>query len=462
MTEFSLRALVLALTLAFAASVQAQPANAKPALDSRAGPTPSAAAAEDAAARARRLPGDHIAVVVNQDVVTAGEIQVRAETARDEARRRGEAPPDLISAREQARDSLIEDRVLVTYARDSGARVDEAELDRVVGNVAAQNRINLEQLKERLKSDGIDFKRFRENMRDQMLIERVREREVTNRIRVTDAELDRFLAERDAAAASNAPINLAQILVTVPASASAELRESRLQRAKEALQRLKGGEDFSKVARELSEDANRLKGGVIGLRPADRLPDVFVQAVAGLKEGELTPTLVVSEAGYHILKVIERQAKASSNQVNETRARHILMRATDKLKPEAVAAKMAEMKKAIESGSAKFEELAKEFSEDGSAPQGGDLGWAAPGQFVPEFDEALARLELNVVSEPVQTRFGFHLIVVLERRTREVEPRQVRDQAKGQLRERKFDEAYKDWVKELRAKAFIEVRDSGT
>lgn len=461
MTQFCLRALVLALSLAFAASSQAQPANAKPPLDNRAGPTPAAAAAEDAAARARRQPGDHIAVVVNQDVVTAGEIAVRALRAREEARMRGEAPPDAETAREQALEALIEDRVLVTYARESGARVDEAELDRVVGNVAAQNRLSLEQLKERLKADGVDFKRFRENLRDQMLIERVREREVVGRIRVTDGEIDRLLAEREAGAAAKAPVNLAQILIPVPGTASEVERKALRQRAEQALARVKAGEDFGAVARELSEDANRAKGGEIGLRPADRLPDLFSQAAAGLNQGQTTPELLVSEAGYHILKLLERQSAPSASQVTETRARHILVRASDKLPPEVAVARLGEMKRAIESGRARFEDLARQYSEDGSAPQGGDLGWAAPGMFVPEFEEVMNRLELNGLSEPLQSRFGFHLIQVLERRSKDIEPRQLREQARAQLRERKFEEAYKEWVKDLRARAFIEMRDSG-
>ena len=461
MTEFSLRALVVAMALALSAGAQAQPANAKPALDSRAGPTPAAAAAEDAAARARRQPGDHIAVVVNQDVVTAGEIAVRAEQARQEAARRNESPPDLASAKEQAQEALIEDRVLVTYARESGARVDEGELDRVVANVAAQNRMTLEQLKERLKTDGVDFKRFRENMRDQMMIERVREREVVGRIRVTDGEIERHMADQETARANNAPVNLAQILIPVPAGASSEEREQRRQRAEAAQARVRAGEDFLKVAREVSEDANRAQGGVIGMRPADRLPDVFAQAIQGLAAGQWTPNLVISEAGYHLLKVIERQAPAPANQITETRARHILLRASEQLNPETAAARLLEFKRAVESGQAKFEDLARQHSEDGSAPQGGDLGWAAPGMFVPEFDEAMGKLAPGAVSGPVASRFGFHLIQVLERRTKEVETKALREQARGQIRERKFEEAYREWVKDLRARAFIEVRDNG-
>ncbi|MBH9551744.1 peptidylprolyl isomerase [Inhella gelatinilytica] len=460
MTVFPLRALVMALSLVFAGAAHAQPANAKPPLDSRAGPTPSAAAAEDAAARARRQPGDHIAVVVNQDVVTAGEITVRAERAREEARMRGDASLDALTAREQAKEALIEDRVLVTYARDSGARVDEAELDRVVANVAAQNRLSLDQLKQRLQEDGIDFKRFRENMRDQMLIERIREREVIGRIRVTDGEIDQLLADRAAQAARNAPLNVAQILVTVPADATEPDRQARRQRAEQALARVRSGEDFAKVAAEISEDANRTKGGEVGLRPADRLPDLFVQGAEGLKSGEVLGRLLISEAGYHVLKLVERkEAGSSPNQITETRARHILLRPSEKLSPELALQRLKEFKRAIESGRATFEDLAKQHSEDGSAPQGGDLGWAAPGMFVPEFEEVMNRLDANMLSEPLQSRFGMHLIQVLERRTKEVDARQLRDQARGQLRERKFEEAYKEWVKDLRARAFIEMRD---
>lgn len=454
-------ATTVAVTLALSVSpLHAQPANAKPAVDTRSGPTPAAAAAEEAAARARRIPGDHIAVVVNSEVVTAGEIAGRAERLRDEARRSGQAAPDLLTAREAAREQLIEERVLVTHARDSGARVEEPELDRVVANVAVQNRLTMPQLIERLKADGIDVKRFRENMRDQMLQERVRDREVVSRIRVTDGEIDSHLEERQAAARLNAPLNLAQILVPVPSDASAAERETRRQKAALALSRVRAGEAFAAVAKELSDDANRDRGGEIGMRAANRLPDLFVKAVANLAPGEVSPDLVVSEAGYHVLKLIERQTGADANVVNETRARHILLRPSDRLPPEQVARRLAEAKRAIEAGRAKFEDLAKEYSEDGTAANGGDLGWAPPGNFVPEFEAAMDALPLNGISEPVQSRFGIHLIQVLERRETKIDPQKLREQARGVLRERKFETAYKEWAKDLRDKAFIDVRDT--
>lgn len=460
MTRFSSQALALALVLLAATPLSsAQPANAKPPLDTRSGPTPTAAAAQEAAARARRQPGDHIAVVVNSEVVTAGEISGRFERAREEAQRRG-APVNAEELRKEAQETLIDERVLVTHARDSGAKVEEPELDRVVANVAAQNRLTVPQLLERLKEEGTDIKRFRENLRDQMLIERVRDSEVIRRIRTTEAEIDKLIEERRAEAAAKAPLNLAQILIPVPESASSEQRENRRKEAELALKRVLAGEDFAAVARELSQDSNRQNGGVIGLRPADKLPEIFVTAVAGLESGRVSPRVLESGVGFHVLKVIERQVAGDGTKVTETRARHILLRPSEQLQPQVAAQRLAEMKRAVESGSAKFEALAAEHSADGSAAQGGDLGWAPPGQFVPEFEEVMNGLAPGAISPPFASQFGIHIIQVLERREVAVDPRQQREQARNVLRERKFGDAYKEWVADLRAKAFIEMRDA--
>jgi len=404
-------------------------------------------------------PGDYIAAVVNQDVVAASEVVQRTERLRQEARQRGEVMPETAGLRKQALEALIEDRVLVTYARENGQRVDEAELDRVVANVAAQNKLTMEQLRERLKQDGTDYKSFRENLRDQMMTERVREREVQGRIKVTDGEIDAYLDKKRAELAAGGAMNLAQVLVPVPEGAAESVVAERRARAEAALARIKGGEDFGKVAREVSEDSNKAKGGEIGMRPADRLPDVFVQAVKGLKSGEVSPTLLRSGAGFHILKVVERQGGASLTQSVQTHARHILLRPSAQLTAEVAARRLAEYKRQIESGQAKFQDIAKQYSEDGSAPEGGDLGWMGAGGFVPEFEEAMNALPLNGISGPVASRFGVHLIQVLERRTVEIEMKQLRDQARSALREQKYDEAYQEWVKDLRNKAFVEVRE---
>ncbi|HEY1128802.1 MAG TPA: peptidylprolyl isomerase [Roseateles sp.] len=426
----------------------------------RLAPLVLALAAFSASAQTPTLqPGDYIAAVVNQDVVAASEVIQRTERLRQEARQKGEVMPETTGLRKQALDALIEDRVLVTYARENGPRVDEAELDRVVANVAAQNKLTMEQLRERLKQDGTDYKSFRENLRDQMMTERVREREVQGRIKVTDAEIDAYLDKKRDDLASGGMINLAQVLVTVPDGAADSVVAERRARAEAALARIKGGEDFAKVAREVSEDGNKARGGEIGMRPADRLPDIFVHAVRGLKNGEVAPELLRSGAGFHILRVVERQGGASLTQSLQTHARHILLRPSAQLTAEIAARRLAEMKRQIESGQAKFEDVAKANSEDGSAPAGGDLGWMGAGGFVPEFEEAMNALPLNGISGPVVSRFGVHLIQVLERRTVEVEMKQLRDQARGALREQKYDEAYQEWVKDLRTKAFVEVRE---
>lgn len=419
-----------------------------------------ALAALHASAQAPALqPGDYIAAVVNQDVVAASEVVQRTERLRQEARQKGEVMPETAGLRKQALEALIEDRVLVTYARENGPKIDEAELDRVVANVAAQNKLTMAQLRERLRAEGTDYKGFRENLRDQMMTERVREREVQGRIKVTDAEIDAWLDKKRAALEQGGQINLAQVLVSVPEGAPESVVAERRARAQAALARIQGGEDFAKVAREVSEDSNKARGGEIGMRPADRLPDVFVAAVKDLKSGQVAPELLRSGAGFHILKVVERQGAASLTQSLQTHARHILLRPSQQLTAEVAARRLAEMKRQIEAGQAKFEVLAKANSEDGSAESGGDLGWMGAGGFVPEFEEAMNALAIGGISQPVMSRFGVHLIQVLERRTVEVEPKVLRDQARAALREQKYDEAYQDWVKDLRAKAFVEVRE---
>ncbi|WP_395692783.1 peptidylprolyl isomerase [Piscinibacter sp.] len=403
--------------------------------------------------------GDYILAVVNQELVTASELQSRLERVRaDAARQRAKLPPEEQLKREVL-DALIDDRVQLTHARESGTRIDDAELDRAVNNVAVQNQITMAQLRERLRKEGIDYARFRNNVRDQLLTERVREREVQGRIRVTDAEIDALLDERRAAAHASAEYNIAQILVSVPDGASAEETARRRERAEGAKKRVAAGEAFETVARELSEDSNRAAGGAIGLRSAERLPDVFVETVRNLKPGEVAPELLRTGAGFHLLKLVDKR-EGDAFRITQTRARHILLRPSAQLNAEAAQRRLAGFKQQIESGKASFEALARENSEDGSAAQGGDLGWTNPGTFVPEFEEAMNRLAINGLSEPLVSRFGVHLIQVTERRQVTLDVKQQREQARNVLRERKFDEAYDEWLRELRARAYIEMREA--
>lgn len=400
---------------------------------------------------------DYIVAVVNQELVTAAEVQQRIARVRAEAQQTRTQLPAPAALRQQVVDLLIDERVLVTNARESGVKIEETELDRAVVNVAQQNQLTVAQLRERLRKEGVDYGKFRSTIKDQILVERVREREVAGRIRVSDAEIDRLLEERRSGGA-NAQFNIAQILVPVPENATQVVLAERHDLATAALRRVRGGEDFAVVAREVSQDSNRATGGEIGMRPADRLPDVFVKAVRPLKAGEVSPELLRSAAGYHVLKLVERKDQGAFS-VQQVRARHILLRTSTALSNEAAARRLSQFRREIVAGTKTFEQLARDNSEDASAAQGGDLGWSATGTFVPEFEEALGQLDVGGISEPVVTRFGVHLVQVVDRRQVTLDAKQQREQARNILREQKFDDAYAEWLRDLRGRAYIELRE---
>ena len=408
-------------------------------------------------------PGDHIVAIVNQELVTAVELERRQQALRQSAARAGQPAAPPAELRQRALDSLVEERVIVTYARDLGWRIDDAELDRAVQSVAAQNQMTLPQLRERLQAEGIEMTRFRNNLRDQIAVERTREREVIDRIVVTDEEIDAALAEERAATQDLAEINIAQILVAVPEGADPATLAERQARAEQVLARLRAGEAFADLARAFSDDSSRERGGAIGLRPPQRLPDLFVEAVRPLQPGQTAPALVRSGAGFHVLQLLERQAAsaADASSVVETRARHILLRTSEQATAQQAAQRLLQLKRQIETGERRFEDVARDVSEDGSAPAGGDLGWFGPGVMVPEFEEPASRLGPGEMSGPVVSRFGVHLIQVLERRRAELTAKQRREQISNVLRERKFAQSYQDWVDELRARAYIEIREAG-
>ncbi len=402
--------------------------------------------------------GDYIAAVVNQELVTAGEVERRIERAQADASRAGLRLPPESELRRQALDALIDERAMITSARESGMRVDDTEVDRAVQNIAQQNQISMPVLRERLKAEGIDYARFRANLRDQIMIERLREREVYQRIKISDEDIDRVLAEQRTAANVDAPTNIAQILVTVPEGADSATEAARRAKAESALARVRAGEAFDAVAREVSEDGNKAKGGEIGLRPASRLPDAFIEATRGLKPGEIGSQLLRTGAGFHVLKLLDRQDNPVGR-VTQTRARHVLLRTSPQLSEEVAVRRLAEYRRQIEAGSKTFEDIARQFSEDGTAAAGGDLGWASPGIMVPEFESAMNALPLGGLSAPVVSRFGVHLIQVLERRDVNLEAKQLREQARNVLREQRFEQAYLDWTKELRSRAYVEMRE---
>ncbi|MEO5689342.1 MAG: peptidylprolyl isomerase [Burkholderiaceae bacterium] len=407
--------------------------------------------------RATAKSADFLVAVVNSESVTNNEVNIRFLKMQQESIEKGGSQPTNGELRKLALDALVEERVLVTYARDNGVKVDDAEVDRAISNIAQSNKITSDQLRDRLRQQGLDYATFRSGIRDQITIERIREREVVNHIRVSDAEIADYIAKMRGGHAAAAQINIAQILITVPDKPTPAIEAERKARAEQALARVHNGEPFEQVARDMSEDSNKDKGGEMGSRAVDKYPDLFANAVVNVKVGGTTGVFR-SGAGFHILKVVSR-GEESGLTVTQTRVRHIVLRPSQALSIDAAERRIIDFRQQIASGTKTFEELARQFSEDGSAQAGGDLGWASPGSFVPEFEEAMDKLPISGLSGPVRSRFGVHLIQVLDRRDTTVDPKQLREQATNALKEHKFDPAYAEWVADLRAKAFIEYRD---
>jgi peptidyl-prolyl cis-trans isomerase SurA len=355
-------------------------------------------------------------------------------------------------------DALIDEKIQMQFAKTVGITVSDAEVDSAVGNIASQNQISLEELRSRMKADGLDYERYRNSLREQILLERIRDREVNARIQVSDADADAFNAQATAAG-RDTDINLSHILIMVPEGSPADKVAQLAQKAEGLRQRVASGANFAQLAKEFSEDpSTKAQGGALGMRPAGKLPELFTDAVKDLKIGEVAK-VVRSGAGFHVIKLIERESAAKASYTQQ-RARHILLRTTPQLTIKAAQAKLADIRKQIVGGQASFAQLARQYSEDGSATKGGELGWAAPGQFVPEFEKALVALQPGEVSEPVVSRFGVHLIQLIERREVQLTDEQKREAARSVLREQRFEAAYEDWARELRGAAFVEMRDA--
>lgn len=404
----------------------------------------------------RKTTADYIVAVVNQEVITRTDVDRRI--ARIQQSAQGQALPPMEELRKQVLDLLIDEKVQVNQAKVIGMDISDAEVDGTIEGIAAQNQMTVQQMRARMKSDGMDFIRYRNSLREQLLLQRVREREVTARIKITDEELDDII-KKDAGSGIEVSMNLAHILIRVPEHASPTEVAQAQAKATDIQRRAASGVNFTDLARQYSEDKGTAKtGGVFGARPVSKLPELFVNAVEGLKVGQVSP-VVRSGAGFHIIKLIERE-NASKASYTQQRVRHILIRTSPQQDAQAVMERMMEIRHQIIEGQASFPQMARQYSEDGSATRGGDLGWSSPGQFVPEFEKALALLQPGQVSEPVVSRFGVHLIQLLERREVELTPEQKRETARNLLREQRFEATYADWARELRASTWVEVRDA--
>lgn len=399
---------------------------------------------------------DYIVAVVNAEPITNHEVnqrllQLRQTASRGDAAR---AQPALTQALEQ----LITHKALLQHASEQGITADASALRQAQERVAEQNQLSLQDLKTKLASEGVAWASFEQDLKEQLILQRLAERNVPPRIRVSEAEIDSMLRERmNARSNTNPNIELAHILIATPEQASAAQLSALQAKAQNTLQRLQTGESFASLAKEVSNSAEKEQGGRMGVRPMDRYPTLFVQAIQNLSVGELSP-VIRSGAGFHILQLLSKQSDATLT-VTETRARHILLRPSGQRSQIAARAQLANFKRELDAGRADFAKLAREHSQDGSADNGGDLGWVAPGVFVPEFEEVMNRLQINQISEPLVSRFGVHLIQVLARRDAPISERELREGARNFVRQSKYEETYQQWTQEVRGRAYIEYRD---
>ncbi|MGA8516082.1 MAG: peptidylprolyl isomerase [Burkholderiaceae bacterium] len=413
-------------------------------------------AANDSAQRI----ADYIVAVVNSEPITNNEVRTRVLRYEQQLSQRGGALPAREELAAQVLERLIGERAQVQLARDNGIKIEESAIDAAVQNVARQNQMGVDELRRRLEADGIAYNQFREGLRDEMLLVRVREREVQSRVSISESELDRYVLEQqDTPDAGSGEINIAQILIVAPESASAPQLQALQARAERAASRARAGQDFAALVREFSEAPDSAKGGLMGLRSTDRYPDMFVQATQNLQIGQVTGVLR-SGAGFHVLKLVEKkQANASSFTTIQTRARHILLRPSNQLSESTARERLNDLRRRIANKETDFATAARENSQDGSGKDGGDLGWANPGQYVPEFEEVMNGLAPGQISEPLLSRFGVHLIEVIERRQNTLSPREQRELARTSLREKKAEEAFAVWAQDVRGRAYVEMRE---
>ena len=436
-----------------APALQAAPA-AAPQATPVAAPVPARPAPLPAAAPVREL--NRIVALVNSEPITERELRQRIE--RVQATQAANLPP-LAQLEAQVLELLIVERTQIQWARQTGMRIDAAALAEAEATVARQNGATVAQLHQRLQADGLSLSGFRSGLENELLLLRVREREVAARVRISELEIDAYLRQHGGPAAlAQTALHLAQIAIAVPDGADAATVAERQALATGLAQRARAGADFAALARQHSEGPERAMGGQMGLRSADRYPTLFVEAVLGQPRGAVVGPLR-SGAGFHVLQVLEqRNLNLPPTHQVQTRARHILLRPTNAAEEAAAVQRLNEWRARLVAGTARFEDLAREHSADGSAPEGGDLGWANQGQFVTEFEQVMNRLAPGEVSQPLRSRFGLHLIEVVQRREVETTALERRNWVRARLREQRSDQAYEEWARELRSRTFVELR----
>ena len=399
---------------------------------------------------------DRIIAVVDQSVITEQELAERIKTVTAQLEKQGTSLPPENILEKQILERLIVDSLQLQFASQTGLKVDDTQLDKTVERIATQNKLSVEEFKTLLEKDGISLRKFREDIRSEITIARLREREVDNRVVISDGEIDNYLTTQANRGEEQDEYELSHILIRAPEDSSPEdLKIVRI-KMEDALKALEDGKSFAEVSAGFSDAPNALEGGSMGWKNGAQIPALFLQAIKTLAVGEVSKP-VRSPNGFHILKLTNRRGGDSSLVVDQTRTRHILIKLTEVVSEKDGKQKMDTIKERLDNG-VKFEEMARQYSEDGSAVNGGDLGWVNPGDTVPAFEQAMNGLGLGEISAPILTPFGWHIIQVQERRKQDMSKEAARLKARQEIRARKSDEAYQDWVRELRDRAFVELR----
>ncbi|MBL8514628.1 MAG: peptidylprolyl isomerase [Betaproteobacteria bacterium] len=451
MNRFSI-ALIAMLPLLAAAQLAPAPATAT---------APAAAPRLDTQLRAPSKPSgvvdlDRIAVVVNTEVITQNDVNERYAAIVKQLQKQGTKLPPPDELRKQILERMVNDLVQMQEAKETGIKIDDGTLDKTLQRIADENNVSMTEFRRLLEADGVKYNKFREEIRGELIMQRLREREVEGNVNVTEAEVDTQLALESKESTSDQEYRLAHILLLLPEQATAAQIEAKRKRAMQALAELRKGADFAQISAQFSDASDALQGGNLGWRPVGRLPAIFTEALAVLKPGEITDILK-SANGFHIVKLLDKRGRDAAPSITQTRSRHILIRTKDGVTDEDAKSRLARLRERI-IGGADFAELAKVHSDDPSNAKGGDLGWISPGDTVPEFERVMNGLRDNELSNPFQSQFGWHLLQVIERKTEGLSEERKRLAARNVLRQRKADEAYQDWLRQTRDRAFVEFR----
>ena len=399
---------------------------------------------------------DRIVAVVNNEVITINDLNERVATVVAQLKKQGTALPPIDVLRKQLLDRMVLDLVEIQEAKETGIKVDDGTLDKTLQRIADENSLSMTEFRRLTEQDGIRWSKFREEIRGEVLKTRLREREVGGTINVTDAEIDTQLLLEAREANTDQEYRLAHILVLVPEQATSAQIEIKRKRALQALAELRKGAEFAQISAQFSDAPDALQGGNLGWRPSGRLPAIFLEALSTLKAGEVTDILR-SANGFHIVKLLDKRGRSDQPTVQQTRARHILIKQKEGVTDDDARERLSRLRERIVGG-ADFAELAKVHSDDPSATKGGELGWLSPGDTVPEFERTMNQLRDNEISVPFQSQFGWHLMQVEERRTEGVTEERRRAAARNVIRLRKTDEAVDDWLRQARDRAFVELK----